>query len=246
MNHMVIGLGEVGQAVFDVLRAHDDYAVGWQDVSDRHVPYKGRTHVMHVAIPYSKSFEYIVRGYIGTYAPELVIVHATVPIGTCDSNEWVHSPVRGVHPNIAQGIRTFVKYFGGKRSEQAADVFGALGIKVVAVPHARDCEAAKLWDTTQYGVQIVLMKAIYAWCKERGVDFELVYREFNRTYNQGYAALGRPEVARPYLKHVPGPIGGHCVIPNLPLLGENEVTALVRTFNDMLIAEDLAVAGDLP
>lgn len=154
--------------------------------------------------------------------------------------------MRGVHPNIADGIITFVKYFGGLRADEAADIFSACGVKTVAISHARDCEAAKLWDTTQYGLQIVLCKAIHAWCEEHGVDFEFAYKEFNRTYNEGYRELGRSEVVRPFLKHMDGPIGGHCVIQNLPLLGGNVITDMIKEFNNNLHALDLATSGDLP
>ena len=245
MNHIVIGMGEVGKALFEVLESNPDYSVGRHDINSSFVPFSGRPRAMHIAIPYSDRFEEIVRGYVRAYDPSMVIVHSSAPLGTCDKNFWIHSPVRGVHPNIAKGLRTFVKYFGGIRSEEAADMFSALGIKTVAVPHARDCEAAKLWDTTQYGLMIVLNKVIYQWCKENGVDHELAYKDFNRTYNQGYIELGRPEVVRPYLKHMAGPIGGHCVIPNLPLLGENEVTNFILAYDSWLLAEDLAASGDI-
>lgn len=244
MNHVIIGMGEVGRALFDVLSAFEDYKVGWKEYGESsNVPFLGPAHVMHVAMPYSENFNAEVRNYAAYFGASLVIVHSSVPVGTCDSNHWVHSPVRGVHPNIAKGIRTFVKYFGGLRSEEAADIFSALGVRTVAVPHARDTEAAKLWDTTQYGVQIVLMKAIYAWCRQHKVDFELVYTEFNHSYNEGYSKLDRREVSRPYLNYMPGPIGGHCVMQNLPLLGENFITNLVEEFNKQLVVEDLVISG---
>jgi hypothetical protein len=243
MKHIVIGMGEVGKALYEVLSSYEYYLVGWQEKDSRSVPFFGRAKAMHVTIPYSDNFEEVVKHYIGLYEPSLVIIHSSVPLGTCDSNYWIHSPIRGVHPNIASGIRTFVKYFGGIRSEEAADIFSAIGIKTVAIPHARDCEAAKLWDTTQYGFMIVLNKIIRDWCEQNGVDFELAYKEFNRSYNSGYAELGRREVARPFLKYMPGPIGGHCVIPNLPLLGSNEITRFIEDYNAKL---DLAISGEAP
>lgn len=244
MNHMVIGMGEVGKAIFDVLSCGVDYKVGWQDVRSCEVPFNGRAHALHVAIPDSPNFVSNVRRYIDAYNPSIVIVHSTVPVGTCDANDWIHSPIRGVHPNIARGIMTFVKYFGGLRSDEAAEIFSELGVNTVAIPMARDCEAAKLWDTTQYGWMIVLAKAIHAWCEANNADFDFVYREFNRSYNEGYHAMGRPEVARPFLRHVPGPIGGHCVIPNLPLLGKNEITNFIEAFDRNMIIEDLRVSGE--
>jgi UDP-N-acetyl-D-mannosaminuronate dehydrogenase len=133
----------------------------------------------------------------------------------------VHSPIRGVHPNLAKGIKTFVKYFGGKDAKKAASIFSRLGIKTKVFKEAKTTEALKLWDTTQYGRLIMLEKEIHEWCKENKVDFKAVYTEANKDYNEGYTKLGRPEVVRPYLKHVEGPIGGHCVTPNAKLLGKS-------------------------
>jgi UDP-N-acetyl-D-mannosaminuronate dehydrogenase len=131
----------------------------------------------------------------------------------------VHSPIRGVHPHLAKGIKTFVKYFGGKKAKEAAKVFERLGVKTKVFKDARTTEAIKLWDTSQYGRLIMLEKEIHQWCKENKIDFDAVYTQANKDYNTGYVALGRPEVVRPYLKHMPGPIGGHCVTPNSKLLG---------------------------
>jgi hypothetical protein len=244
MRHVIVGMGEVGKALHEVLGGDKENLIGWADVKESYLPFDGRPDALHVAIPYSSKFEEMVNDYIKTLNPKLVIVHSSVPVGTCDTNHWIHSPIRGVHPNIAKGIMTFTKYFGGLRSEEAADLFSVLGIKTVAIPHARDCEAAKLWDTTQYGWMIVLAKSIHAWCKENHADFEFVYKEFNRTYNEGYAALGRSNVQRPLLNHVDGPIGGHCVIPNLPLLGDNEITEFIDSFNKSLEIQDLAISGE--
>ncbi len=79
-------------------------------------------------------------------------------------------------------------------------------------------EALKLWDTTQYGWMIVLNKEIKKWCDENGLDFEVIYTEANKSYNEGYQKLGRPEVMRPYLKYMSGKVGGHCIVPNCRLL----------------------------
>ncbi len=213
-NQVVVGLGEVGTALREVL------------VCDGHDPFKkayasGHYDVMHVAFPYNQAvhdFKATVDGYKKIFTPDLVIVHSTVPIGTSREVGAVHSPIRGVHPHIAKGIRTFVKCFGGERAEEAALIFQKLGIKTYCTDLPENTEAGKLWDTTQYGIFILLNKEIYAFCEKHRLDPEVVYAMFNATYNDGYAELGRHEVLRPYLKNTPGPIGGHCVVPNARLL----------------------------
>ncbi len=133
----------------------------------------------------------------------------------------VHSPVRGVHPELYEGIKTFVKYIGAdnkKAGKMARKHLEGLGIKVKILSSSLASEALKLWDTTQYGWLIILNKEIKKWCDKQGLDFAEIYTEPNKSYNEGYQKLGRPEVARPYLKYMPGKIGGHCVISNCHLL----------------------------
>lgn len=208
---VVIGAGEVGTAVAEVLGdAHlRDLESSGPDYAD----------VLHVCFPYGLHFVDHVRAYEHAYAARLVVVHSTVPVGTCDANGWVHSPVRGRHPDLAAGLRTFVKLVGGWRAGEAARIFAERGIPAQSTERAATTEAAKLWELTQYGVQIAVEKAIHAYCQQAGLDFALVYSEMARTYNDGYIALGCSELVRPVLEHVPGPIGGHCVVAGAHLLG---------------------------
>lgn len=210
MKHLIVGYGEVGKALHKV--------IGNSAIFDLNIDtwYGDKVDVIHICIPYKKDFDGIVFGY-KNFA-KLIIVHSSVPIGTCDTLDVVHSPIRGVHPHLAEGIRTFPKYFGGKYAKKASNIFKKLGLKVKAFPKAKTTEALKLWDTTQYGRLIMLEKEIYKWCKENDVDFDIVYSTANKDYNEGYVKLGRPEVVRPYLKHIEGKIGGHCVLNNAKLL----------------------------
>lgn len=214
MRQIIIGAGEVGKAVFEVLDS------AYDDVWLRDIEPSGPTEadVIHVCFGWSVSFIDNVRAYMREYKPSLVIVHSTVAVGTCDHLGVVHSPVRGQHPKLAEGIRRFVKYFGGLEAQRAADIFEKAGVDTRVLPRAAETEAGKLWELTQYGIAIAVEKAIHAYCEERCLDFQTVYTEFAETYNEGYAWLEQPEFIRPVLKHVPGPIGGHCVVPGAKLL----------------------------
>jgi UDP-N-acetyl-D-mannosaminuronate dehydrogenase len=210
MKHLIVGYGEVGKALHKVLGK----AV-WIDRNHGKIPEE--PHITHICIPYSFLFKRVVSLYKDC---ELVIVHSSVPVGTCDALGVVHSPIRGVHPHLEEGIRTFYKYFGGKNASKAAKIFSDLGIPTRTYKYARTTEAIKLWDTTSYGIMIMLEKEIYKWCIENKVSFKAVYEQANKDYNEGYRKLGRPEVVRPFLKHKPGKIGGHCIIPNAKILGK--------------------------
>lgn len=211
MVHLIIGYGEVGKGLHKVIPQ-----AFWKDRKGG--TWEGsKVDVVHICIPYSDTFKDQVKEFKSV--GKLVIVHSTVPIGTCDEIGVIHSPIRGMHPNMESGIRTFVKYFGGEKAEEAAAIFRDLGIKTRSYPEAKITEALKLWDTTQYGMLILLEKTIYKYCKKHNLPFDIVYQQANIDYNDGYIKLGRPDVVRPFLKHIEGPIGGHCIIPNSKLLG---------------------------
>src|SRR5690606_37553242 len=132
-----------------------------------------------------------------SYAATLVVVHSTVPVGTCDRLGAVHSPVRGRHPHLAEGVRRFVKHFAGERAAEAAAIFERCSVPVaVHGRRAAATEAGKLWELAQYGLQVVIEKQIHEWCEREGVDFDVVYTRFAQTYNDGYDTLGEPQFIR--------------------------------------------------
>jgi hypothetical protein len=97
--------------------------------------------------------------------------------------------------------------------------FEELGLKTVRFRSPLESELGKLFCTTYYGWNIIFSKYLYEVCQKQHADYDQVYIKFNRIYNQGYQKT-IPDVMRPVLKHVPGPIGGHCVIPNAEILND--------------------------
>lgn len=223
MKQLVIGMGEVGSAIQTILETADTF-----DILTSGSCVLEKYDVIHICFPYTKDFSKSVLAYQNLFSPTITIIHSSVPIGTSESLNAVYSPVRGVHPHIEKGIRIFVKFFGGMKAHEASDIFKEKGIRVSIVGDSRTLEAAKLWDTTQYGVMILLEKEIYKFCRKEGVDFETVYREFNNTYNEGYMQLGMEYVLRPSLLHKSGKIGGHCVVENAELLDSPSAKRIIE------------------
>lgn len=219
VKHLIIGNGEVGSAVFTCLNEYTKSSVGLRDVREPDVDVKADT--LHICFPYSDSFDSDVSVYESQYEPELVVVHSTVPVGTCDPNGWVHSPVRGQHPFLVEGIRSSVKWFGSAAGDSAAEAARQWRTvsRVDVMPSAADAEAAKLWELVQYGVAIKVEKAMYEWCATAGVDFDFVYTRMAESYNDAMIGSGNARFVRPVIEHVPGPIGGHCVRDNSPMVG---------------------------
>lgn len=207
---LVIGCGQVGSAIQKVLECdgYDTNSGGLVPLAD----------VIHICFGYSDTFEEEVRLYRQGTDAQLVVIHSTVPVGTSAALNAVHSPVRGKHPDLERSVRTFTKFFGGPKAEEAAAIFQEKGVKTICTPKSETTEAMKLFDTEQYHLNILMEKAIYAFCQEHSLDFDVVYTLANVTYNEGYYLLGMPWFSKYVLKHEDGPIGGHCVVPNSKLL----------------------------
>ena len=239
---IVIGAGEVGRAVYEVLSAKHHcelWDVNPNDGEHEHVK-DSSTHdgvkvqCLHVCFPWHDDFLDSVVGWQQHMECNAVVVHSTVPVGTtAQIPNAVHSPIRGVHPNLAEGVRTFVKYFAGL-ADIGIDAFRACGVPCRYLGEdSRITEAGKLWSTTQYGAAIMVQKAIYDYCLRLGLPFSMVYEQFNYSYNEGYSKLEMFNVRRPTIGHMPGPIGGHCVIPNAKLL-DDDIGAWIIERNERL------------
>lgn len=231
----IFGVGQIGQAI-NKLYKHGCYL---KDKNGLYMGFPNKLDILHVCIPYGENFIRDISAEIIVHDPDMVIIHSTVAIGTTTEiqrkfNKKIiaHSPVRGVHPNLYKSLKTFVKYIGINyyHGEEVARHFKKLGMKCKIVTPPEATEAGKLWSTTQYGMMILIQKEIKKFCDEHGIDFNIVYREFNETYNQGYKKMKMRNVIRPVLKHIPGKIGGHCVIPNCKLL-KSELAELIRFKN---------------
>ena len=123
MEHLIIGLGQIGSALKTVLSQNPEFTVGGFDLNMEQ-PSK-RYDMIHVCIPYNSAFIENVKNYQTLFLNPnaITVVHSTVAVGTCRQINAVHSPVRGIHPNLVGGIKTFVKYFGGERATEAANTF---------------------------------------------------------------------------------------------------------------------------
>lgn len=217
----IIGYGEIGSAIATIYRKRQMPEPRIEDPAlDMHARLDA-CDVVHVCVPAAAIPNAVLRR-----AP-LHVVHSTVPIGTCRSlaregYRVVHAPVRGIHPHLVAGIETFAMPVAGEEAEAGAAHLKTLGIRAEAWgPKWETTELAKLLCTTRYGVDIALMREAYDLSEKWGVDFDRVYRDWTVAYNDGYTTLGQWWFQRPVLRAMPGPIGGHCIVPNARLLAEH-------------------------
>ena len=232
-NHLIIGAGEIGTSFYNLL---NDFAE--VQIRDRDSDITGQFDYIHLAFPATDRDTFVrqAQEYGALYQPHTIVVHSTVAPGTIREmgEKAVHVPVRGKHPNLEKSIKTFRLYVGGNDPVRVKDVANILQQFVPDVfpldpaQHPPETtELLKILDTTYLGWTVLYEKEAKRICQRYGVDFEAVYTDANKTYNSGYSTLGDSQFVRPVLKHFPGKIGGHCVVPNCRLLPDSYVTNLV-------------------
>ncbi len=213
MNSLIIGMGEVGKSLWNILSKH--YFTAGIDKDEK---VKGEFEIMHICFGYSDTFVQDVLDYQLQFKPKYTVVHSSVPVGTCAKLDAIHSPIRGLHPNLESGIKTFPKFLGGPDASMVADYFRRADIKVILYDKSETTEALKLFDTEYYRHCIEFAHRVKEYCKRHNLNFSEVYTIPNQTYNEGYIKLNHPEYVRPVLQPIETPIGGHCLLPNQRLL----------------------------
>ena len=224
MTDILIGYGEVGQALYETLSERRSVSI--------HDPPKGHVVVgkyafewMHVAfytpggIP---NFIEAVSDYVRQYEPGRILIHSTVPVGTCAAIQTltehpvVYSPIRGIHPHLARYLREFPKWVACSSEDdlQAAEaLLHAAGMQTRRAPTTQCLEWMKLVETTEYGYRIALWQEFEREAKVvPGADLTALKEwlfEKRKVYDgdRGLAPVMHG-----------GFIGGHCVVPNWKLL----------------------------
>lgn len=225
----ILGYGEIGQSLAKFYQNKKKFTLLIKDLKFDQFNQE-KLDILNVAIPYIKNFEKVVARVIKKNKPTLTIIHSTVLPGTTKKiikitkTKIVHSPVRGMHPKLYEGTKTFVKFIGCenfKVGELAKKHFQEIGIKKVKIlKPAAASELNKLLDTTYFAHCIVFADYVEKICKKYKVPFS-TFQDFNLSYNEGYKKLGKPNVIRPTLyppSKTKGKITGHCLIPNAKLL----------------------------
>lgn len=226
---LIIGLGEIGSAIREIeLDAKNEVSYIDLDCAEGR---KDNTYdICHVCIPYKSEDQFIgdIKSHFDNIDASVVIVHSTVEVGITRKlhkaieRPCVHSFVRGVHPNLKEGLLTFEKPVGSVDTSggiTAKEHLVSLGIKVKELSSPEASELGKLLDTTYYGYNILFAKHVNEMCNEYNLDYDEVYTWANETYNDGYKELNKCNVVRPVLTPPEnGKIGGHCVVPNFKLL----------------------------
>lgn len=211
---LVVGLGEVGKPLLAILSQHY-YAIGIDLVPPSEDV--GAVDVMHICFPFEiHDFVGEAARYIDRYKPALTIINSTVAVGTTrqiadrTGAAVVHSPVRGKHARMQEEMHYYTKFVGAcdpVAGHQAAEHLQGAGFKAKTLSSPEASELGKLSETTYFGVMIAWAQELERLCDATGTD-----------YNEVISLYDEIKFFPP-VKYFPGVIGGHCVMPNIEILG---------------------------
>jgi UDP-N-acetyl-D-mannosaminuronate dehydrogenase len=226
---LIVGLGEVGQALFELFEESGKFDVYGLDVDeartrkvagDRGTP--KTVDVMHICYRCTQQESFIQASldYMKKIKPKLTIIDSTVPPGTTQKIYElskclvVYSSIRGMHESpesMKRDVRFWTKYVGGTTKEAAKAAkkhLEKLGLKVKVLKGSVETELAKLFETTYRAWMIVCFQEMHRISRHYGADFDDVVDMLEDIHR---LRLNKP-------LHYPGVIGGHCLIPNTELL----------------------------
>jgi UDP-N-acetyl-D-mannosaminuronate dehydrogenase len=220
---LVVGLGEVGKPLFQLLSKH--YKVIGIDVQPPAEPV-GEVDVLHICFPFEiKDFVAESARYIETYKPAVTVINSTVAVGTTrkvamrTGTPVVHSPVRGKHIRMLQELGHYTKFVGSLDPASGAHVaahFTGAGMKAKVLTTPEASELAKLTETTYFGLMIAWAQEVERYCDQTGASYEEIVSFYD-------------EISFfPTTKYFPGVIGGHCVMPNIEILRKFDDSQILR------------------
>jgi UDP-N-acetyl-D-mannosaminuronate dehydrogenase len=232
---VVVGLGEVGKPLFELIARHHD-TVGVDISPPGEIE---QVDVLHVCYPFQiKDFVGETGRYMELFKPKLTIVNSTVAVGTTRliaeraGAAVVNSPVRGKHACMLDELSKYTKFVGATdpaAGRLAAEHFESIGLKTRILSSPEATELAKLTETTYFGLMIAWAQELERYCDQSGVD----YKEIISFYDEIKFF--------PPVKYFPGIIGGHCVMPNIEILRQFEESVIleaIQTSNRLKIERE--------
>ena len=239
MTDIILGMGEVGETLFDLLVDRKFDCIGIDLENSKCKNYTENKIIenpqyLHVCLPGElEKFTDIVIKWINEIKNiQVVVIHSTVKPGTTKSIQErssipiLFSPVRGVHRRFLDDIKKYAKFISFDNKEINSEIKKDLENrfeKIEWMSTTKTAELAKiLVDTTYYGWLINYAQITKMICEKENVDFDEMWKFADEIHEN----LGN----RP--KMFPGIIGGHCVIPNLNLV-EYENLDVIKTINEM-------------
>lgn len=232
MKSLVIGQGQIGSALYDVIKDHHESFIRDMDYLD----VQG-LEVMHICFPDSVNFVDYVEDYIHTYRPKLTIIHSSIGIGKTRvlGKRIVYSPMRGRHPKLSTQMKVFPKYvsaYDERDAEIASSYLKTCGFNVVISKSPHTLELVKLLSNIHMGLECAWAQEVERIVEHFEGDHE-IYKEWEKSYSEGYKQVGDDHLIRPLMDAKP--IGGHCIVECTDILSKqfhSQAFDFIRSSNE--------------
>ena len=240
MKDIVIGLGEIGRPIYQLL-SKKNLVVGYDldsslmDSKKFEKLKKEKTYFAHISIPFSDNFVKSVIQLSKKFKPKGIIIHSTVSPYTTEKIQKkidipvIYSATRGIHKRMSKDLKRYSKFYAvydwAPNQKNAQKEFNkrmkSVNIKTKKMSSPLVLELSKIVvDTSYYGWLINYAQLSNMIAIENKVDYDEMWSfadEINKFVGN------RPKL-------YPGFIGGHCVIPNLDLI-HNQTLDLIKEIN---------------
>ena len=211
MNDLVVGLGEIGKPIFQLLKNRNFKVDGYDILGKNSTPkLVDKYDVIHICYPYSEKFIEDCNQY-WKWRTENLVIHSTVKPGTSKKLGAIYSPVRGTHNDMLENLQWFAKFYSGEINIEFEKRFP----NCIRVDDSTKLERTKIIDTTYYGLLMAFRKYVD--------EHHPIYWPFEYELHQRYGN-------RPTLYNDEKPIGGHCIIENLDLLEDKFLGDFIRRY----------------
>lgn len=231
---IVLGVGEIGQAYYDILSPkYPTYKLDIREgVSSPEIP--DTVDILHVCLRFGPHWENTVIQTAKQYRPILINVMTTCPPGTTErlGTSAVHSTTRGLHPHLRDGIMETPKHIGGPKAGEVAAYFREAGMSCITHTHSKTTELAHLLSNAQYATQVLFADEMEKACRHYGTDYFETVMLYARSHNEGYAKMGLHSKMRAILTPPYGRLGGHCISLAAELLDDEAMGPQLKIIRD--------------
>jgi len=221
---LVVGLGEIGRPIYELIKESKKYQVYGYDIDPAKTVHRleeipENIDILHICYPYTEKFVETTTDYIRKHNPSLTIIHSTVAPGTTrrihqeTGKPIAYSPVRGKHPHIKKHLKFWTKWVTGipqEAVEKAKQHLETIGLKTRTTDNPETLELAKLFETVYRATMIVFWQEAHRVARKYNADIAGI-AEFIAEVHQ---------VLRDRPVYYPAYIGGHCLIPNTKIINQ--------------------------
>ncbi len=221
MTDLVVGLGQIGLPIHQLLKVRNFKVHGYDINKEKSLvkleKMNRRYEAIHICFPYLNERQFSKYMLSETKIPynemtDTLVIHSTVKPGTSKKYSAIYSPIRGTHNDMFENLQWFSKYYSSRSHSKE---FEKRFPNCIRVTDSVKLERTKVVDTTYEAFLIAFRKYID--------QHYPIYWSFEYELHQKYGN-------RPIMYNDGKPIGGHCLIPNLDLLGDKFLGDFIRRY----------------